>query len=76
VLDGFIAQDPHVPVDRLTVGQWGHYSQFGNEIVAKHLQRYLNDQGLVSRDVIKALARDAREKHNCRPNTMLETSTR
>lgn len=76
VLDGFIAQDPHVPVDRLTVGQWGHYSQFGNEIVAKHLQRYLNDQELVSREVIKALARAAREKHNCRPNAMIETSSR
>jgi len=74
VLDAFVAHDPHVPVDRLTIGQWGHYSQFGNEIVAKHFQRYLNDQGLVSRDVIKTLARAAREKQGCRPHAALETS--
>lgn len=74
VLDAFVAHDPHVPVDRLTIGQWGHYSLFGNEIVAQHLQRYLNDQGLVSRDVIKTLARAAREKQGCRPYAALEPS--
>ena len=74
MLDAFVAHDPRVLVDRLTIGQWGHYSQLGNEIVAKHLQRYLNDQGLVSRDVIKALTRAVREKQSCRPNATLETS--
>jgi hypothetical protein len=74
MLDAFVAHDPHVPVDRLTIGQWGHYSQLGNEIVAKHFQRYMNDQGLVSRDVVKTLARAAREKQHCRPNAMPEIS--
>lgn len=73
-LDAFVAHDPHVPVDRLTVGQWGHYSQYGNEIVAKYLQRYLSDQGLVSRDVIKARVRAAREQQGCSSTTALETS--
>lgn len=74
VLDAFIARDPHVPVDRLTIGRWGHYSQFGNEVVAKYLLRYLNDQGLVVRDVIKTFARDIREKHNCHLTPTVETS--
>ena len=74
MLDAFVADDPRVLVDRLTVGQWGHYSQLGNEIVATHLQRYLNDQGLVSRDVIKALTRAVRQKQHCRPNAAVETS--
>jgi hypothetical protein len=74
MLDAFAVHDPRVLVDRLTVGKWGHYSQLGNEIVAKQFQRYLNDQGLVSRDVIKALTRDVREKQSCRPNAALEAS--
>ena len=73
-LDAFVAHDPNVRVDQLTVGKWGHYSRLGNEIVAKYRQRSLNDQGLVSRDIIKTLARAAREKQSCRPHAALETS--
>jgi len=74
MLDGFVAHDPQVRVDQLTVGMWGHYSRLGNEIVARHVQRYLDDQGLVSRDVIKALVRDARTREGCSPNEASETT--
>jgi hypothetical protein len=74
MLDAFIAQDPQVRVDQLTVGTWGHYSRLGNEIVARHVQRYLDDQGLGNRDMIKALVRDARKREGCRLNTALETT--
>lgn len=74
MLDGFVAHDPQARVDQLTVGTWGHYSRLGNEIVARHVQRYLDDQGLVSRDVIKALVRDARKREGCSSNEAVETT--
>jgi len=74
-LDAFVAHDPQLPLDRLTVDRWGHYSHLGNELVAKHLQRYLTDQGLVNRDVIKTLARAAREKQIC-PKTRAVATVR
>lgn len=74
MLDAFIAQDPQARVDQLTVGTWGHYSRLGNEIVARHVQRYLADQGLGSRDVIKSLVRDARKREGCSSNSALETT--
>ncbi len=65
-LDAFVAHDPQLPLDRLTIDRWGHYSRLGNQIVAKHLQRYLTDQGLVNRDAIKTRVRAARERQICR----------
>jgi hypothetical protein len=55
LLDAFVAYDPQVPKDRLTVGPWGHYSHHGNQIVANHLYRYLVAQGLMSRDGIASV---------------------
>jgi len=68
VLDAFVAYDPNVPRDQLTVGQWGHYSRLGNKIVASYLQDYLRKEGLVSRDAIKSFTREALANKNCRPN--------
>lgn len=68
-LDALAAYDPDLPKDQLTVGPWGHYSRLGNKIVASYLHSYLRKAGLVSRDAIKSLTREARANHNCRPNS-------
>ncbi len=76
VLDAIVLDDPEVRVDRLTVGQWGHYSRLGNRIVARHLHRYLTEQRLVSREAIKALARTVQEQQGCRPKVTFEPYAR
>ena len=68
VLDAFVAYDPHVPRDQLTVGSSGHYTRLGNKIVASYLQSYLMKEGLVSRAATKSFAREAGVNMNCLPN--------
>jgi hypothetical protein len=64
-LNAFVAYDPQLPKDRLTVGPWGHYSRLGNKIVASNLHDYLLKEGLVSRGAIKSFTRELRANHNC-----------
>ncbi|GJL70798.1 MAG: hypothetical protein NPIRA06_34330 [Nitrospirales bacterium] len=69
VLNAFIAYDPRLPKDQLTVGQWGHYSRLGNSVVATFLQDYLNKEKLTVRDHVKNLARAACTTNHCCPNS-------
>ncbi|WNM57636.1 SGNH/GDSL hydrolase family protein [Candidatus Nitrospira allomarina] len=69
ILDALVAFDSALPTDRLTVGQWGHYSHLGNSIVATFLQDYLNNEKLTVRDNVKNLVRAACTTNHCCPNS-------
>jgi GDSL-like Lipase/Acylhydrolase family len=52
LMRAFTQHDPALDWKKLSVDGWGHYSPLGHKITAEHLLKYLDEQGLTSREAI------------------------
>lgn len=62
LMTAFEQYDSQIPVEKLTVGRWGHYSILGNELVAAYVLNYLKEHGLDEKRAVATQIAEERGK--------------